>query len=151
MSNSISLHKIKGLNPHLSICYKCGKDNGEIILLGNNDSLNRCNNCDIQQIGRGKCTNCEANNWSFIRNIDEEEKLPWNLCKECESEKKEHEAIVADGGIYWKCSNCNSNGVIKKTSPICQEVRRQMNIDLPNPCGVEFTSKECPICSKKEN
>ena len=34
MSNNIRLHKKYGLNPTLSTCFYCGKETGEIALLG---------------------------------------------------------------------------------------------------------------------
>lgn len=36
MSNSIRLSKEHGLNPTLAVCFYCGKETGEIALLGDN-------------------------------------------------------------------------------------------------------------------
>jgi len=72
--------------------------------------------------------------------------LPGGLCDAC----KEQIQIVKDGGVFFKCKDCGANGAIKKDAPLAKAVRKQMGIEAPEPCGVEFTKKDCPVCSVQE-
>jgi hypothetical protein len=31
-----------------------------------------------------------------------------------------------------------------------ERVRKQMEIEAPNPCGIEFSKNDCPACSEQE-
>ena len=68
-------------------------------------------------------------------------------CNTCNEEIAQHKAVVDAGGIYWKCEDCNNNGVIKKND-YSDAVREHMKIKAPDPCGIAFQKNEgCPICS----
>ena len=148
----ILLHKEKGLNPKLTFCLRCGNDANEIMLIGKNDGKYKCSACGMTSYGkqkRDRCPKCE-HDFYMVRTgiIEEYDKLPASdYCDDCKKEIKAHKEIVADGGIYWKCSKCDRSGVIKVSAPLATEVRRQHGIAPPAPYGIDFV---CPACHLKK-
>lgn len=122
---TLQLHPTKGLNPHLTVCPRCGGDTDEIILLGNSKAFG------------------DINDWEKVTSSD--------FCKKCKKELAYFKSEVEKGGIYWKCDICQCNGVIKQNSLLAQDVRKVMDISAPNPCGIDFTNDDndiCPGCNK---
>jgi hypothetical protein len=147
------IHPKKGVNPRMSCCFKCGKDVG-IVLLGVHEKKYQCNSCDLMHIGgipkNGMCP-CGSYSLTDRGKIGEYEKIPSEICPKCEAIDKEMKSIVADGGIYWKCKDCKSDGAIKKDHPICAEVRKELDIPAPKSCGVELSKeKGCPVCNEED-
>ncbi len=146
---SIRLHKEKGLNPHLTVCPRCGKDSPEILLLGAVNKVYKCLSCNTDYIGRpkkGVCLKCSAR-VKLDREINDGERLPGNNCDECKEELELFDKVVAEGGIFWKCEDCKQTGVIRAASEMAKAVRKKMDIAPPKPCGVNFTKEECPACN----
>jgi len=145
---SILLSKDKGVNPVMGICPRCGKENGEILLVGRSHKY-ICSNCGGTIVGKQpkECPHCGAS-WDFFDKGEFEgsrEKLPSSLCKECQSIidtcKKEMEL----GGVPWKCEDCHSEGVIKHDSEFAINFRKE------NPeVGVLFNKKNCPVCRNRD-
>ena len=143
----LSLHKKKGLNPHLTVCSNCGGPTNEIVLIGAHAYIGRCQGCGLtiyRQRG-GACPKCKGS-VEYVRGIEDNERLTGGLCDKCTEEQNGLKAEVVAGGIYWRCSDCQSHGVLKRTSELAIAVRRQMKIEAPAPCGVEFSKTECPAC-----
>ena len=84
----------------------------------------------------------------FDRDVEDNERLPGGLCDTCKEEVESFKKVVAEGGVHWNCSDCKRSGVIPSNHPLAEAVREQMNIFPPDPCGVTFTKKECPVCGK---
>jgi len=148
------LHKTKGLNPRMTFCPRCGGEANELILVGANDKVHKCEDCGMLHIGAPKhmkCQKCGKYNLSFHTILGDSDKLPASQpCDACQKEIELHRSIIAEGGIYWKCAfNKNHNGVIKPNK-FTIAVRSQLKVNPPSPCGIEFTQKECPVCSPKE-
>jgi len=152
----MKLHPDKGLNPRLTVCTQCGADVG-LALLGEHNIKYTCPKCGCVHFGppdHHKCGKCEE---PFSRvwkkeEIGENEKLPGGLCDACRKQADLMKEVVAEGGIYWKCTVCGSNGAIKSSSSLCAMVREKMGIAPPAPCGIEFHGAEegrCPVCSEK--
>ena len=155
---TITLHSELGVNPRLMTCPRCGKDTNELALIGNNDSVSKCRNCGMTGYGRAsslpKSNKGCTHDWRFERKLQEYEKLPGSLCDDCQKEMDEHAAIVAKGGVYWRCTKCNRSGVIRAESGFSRLIRQSNKLDLPDrggkykPCGVEFTEEQpCPVCA----
>lgn len=145
--SEIRLHPEKGVNPRLTVCRACGKDVG-LVLLGAHDYVTTCPSCNKKLIGGGKCPKCHVMGVNKVR-LPGGLSLPIELCDDCQ--KKHEEAVVAvkDGGIFWRCTDCGSEGAIRKNAPLAQEVRTKMGIEPPGLCGIEFNKNErCPVCSK---
>jgi len=161
MSGKIYLHPEKGVNPRLTICQWCGGDAPELVLVGNDDSVYICGNgCGAKLYGgmgrsRQKCPKCgQVGNWQFDHKLEEYEKLPGGPCDKCQKKIDEENERMAEarkeveaGGVFWKCEKCGSEGAIKRTHPICAEVRKKLNTPTPRSCGVAFTPEECPVCN----
>lgn len=144
---SITLHPTRGLNPHLTFCSRCGRETNELILIGNRDDLRKCASCGSGLIGMrrndpcGKCGNTGPH--ELIRKIDDNERLPASqLCDDCKKEMEENSEIVRQGGVYWKCEECNRSGVIRPgsyASSVRAGVARQKGVELwTEPCGIGF-------------
>lgn len=145
--DTILLHPKKGLNPRMTICYRCGKGTNEILLLGPSEYKHECK-CGINFIGKkiDKCPRCnEISNNSEV--IGEYEKVPSGLCDDCKKEIEEFKAIVEEGGVYWRCTGCGKSGVIKKNE-FTDNLREEKNIPIPDPIGVEFD--KCQVCKEEK-
>lgn len=150
---NIKLDKDKGVNPRLGMCPQCGKDNGEILLLGDRGFKDTCHHCGMVHYGGasdGKCRKCGSriNKATDRKRLEDSEKIPGSLCVTCREQRDELKKIVEAGGVFWRCMDCGSSGVIKK-SEYADAVRKQLGIEAPKPCGVEFGKDDCPACGKK--
>lgn len=139
---SIELHPTLGINPHMGCCPRCGQDNGELILIGRRTNILQCGQCETKVYGHRNsepCPKCGARwgTWMFVGIIGKEDKIPGGLCNTCKEEKERFDAIIAEGGIYWKCKECEQNGVLRPTAPLCAAVREKAGIPS-GPVGVEF-------------
>lgn len=163
---SITLHPEKGVNPRLTICPRCGGDGPELMLIGNQDGVYKCKYCGKSGIGnpsgypKEKCPSSGSLNgrheWKFQRRLDDMERIPGSLCDNCIQEIKEHEKLVADGGVYWRCLKCGKSGVILAHSEFAKAVRNAHKLAEPDtegkykPCGAEFDeSAPCPACTRE--
>ena len=151
----IMLHRKKGLNPRMTCCRNCGKDVG-IALLGVKEYFYKCS-CGASCFGgkpeRGKkCPKCGSlNSYERDRIIEDHERLPIELCKNCQKKEKAAADEVKKGGIYWRCKDCGSAGVIKSGHPLSVKVREQLKVLVPKPCGIEFSKAYmCPVCGTGE-
>lgn len=149
--SSIRIHPEKGVNPKLTYCPRCRGDARELILVGADEGVYKCSSCDITVFGygHGTCPSCKAERTlRRERTIGDHEKLPGDLCEKCETEVKEHNAVVAAGGVHFRCADCGISGVIRASAPLAKMARKQLKVEAPKPCGVEFTKKDCPKCSR---
>ena len=168
--SSIPLHPEKGVNPRLTFCPNCGGEGREIMLIGNREKVYKCAFCHVTIFGHRQsepCPKCkDLGPHEFVRKIEDEERLPGGLCEACEKEKNEHDAVVAAGGIHFKCASCKITGVIKASSELAKTVREHHQKQGQNlvkgwftepihtkgnslvymPCGVEMNSENCPKC-----
>lgn len=149
---SIRLHREKGLNPHMTVCPRCGKDGDSIVLLGATDKIHTCPKCGLRHVGRpddGECQGCGAGfareRWK-TRTIEDYERLPVR-CKACDDELAEWESVVKAGGVYFRCADCKTEGVIRAESEMAKAAREQLGVPPPKPCGVQFTKADCPLCT----
>ena len=141
---TLYLHKEKGVNPRMTFCPRCHNEASEIILLGAREYYSYCPNCKLNTIGSKKCGKCNKTN--SAKKIDEYERLPASEpCDECKKQIKE----VKKGGIFFKCLDCNAIGAVKNNHPLAKKVREQMNIEPPEPVGIEFDKSTCPGCNKQ--
>lgn len=153
MGGSIRLHEKLGVNPKLTFCPRCGGDARELILVGADDGVYKCRECDITVFGYGlgTCPGCNSANrtLSKIRTMEEHERLPGSPCEKCEKEINEHRAVVEAGGVYFKCTDCGVEGVIRGTAQLAKDARKELKVEAPKPCGVEFSKKQgCPKCGE---
>ena len=147
----LQLSKDRGINPRLTVCCRCGGESPELLLIGTADWLHECTVCGVTHIGTARERRCKVDgcggNLTRIRRLDEHERLPsTEPCDACQAEIAEHRAAVEAGGVYFKCSDCGHQGVIKASSPFAAEVRKAHGIDPPGACGVEFDKDDCPAC-----
>ncbi len=149
MGGSIRLHPKLGLNPHMTVCPRCGKDGPEIVLLGAQNYIYTCPSCEARSIGYpnfGKCPKCSSI-MTRDRQIEEWERLPGSICDECRQKQAAAEAVVKDGGVYWRCVDCKSSGALRKCD-YSERVRlaHGKGTRYEGPCGVELSKRDCPVC-----
>lgn len=152
MRGSITLHPEKGVNPKMTYCPQCKGEGRSLILLGNQDKLYQCR-CGQNFIGRPDrdCPGCGAH-WRevmFLRNIEEHEKLPdTEPCEACQELNRQTAKMVAEGGVYFRCEKCGSEGAVRPDHPLSIKTREVAGVEPPLACGVKLD--ECPQCEGKE-
>ena len=151
--SSIKVSKEHGVNPTMAVCARCGKDTGELLLLGRCNEYT-CNDCGAQTYGllkKGtKCKQCASMRLRKTgTDIEAPMHLKLGLCKECVDRDKEHAALVRQGGVYWRCQACGSFGVIRPGTGMAIAARHTAQIAAPKPVGVDFTPQECPVCTER--
>jgi len=148
----MQLHPEKFLNPYMTVCPQCGEEANELILVGVHDTVYRCVSCGMKHIGRPKGGACQKCFSGVVedRKLEDNERLPASQpCEKCQKLNEAANTMVAAGGIHWKCKKCGSSGAIKADHPYAKDVRKQMGIEPPDPCGIEFDEDTCPLCTKQ--
>ena len=105
--------------------YSCGA-----VVYGGLDVLQKCPKCGERR---------DYHSIKERRELGEYEKLPLGICAACEDEIAKHKQIVADGGVYWHCTECHREGVVIASSEMAAAVRAAHKLPAPEPCGIEFT------------
>jgi ribosomal protein L37AE/L43A len=137
--SSIRLSTKHGLAPALTFCPLCGKDTNELALLGAScDKVMR----EVHEMTGGKAGSIDGYKEYGHNRIPSSEP-----CDECKAKQATCNDEVKRGGIYWKCRKCGSEGAIKAEHPLAKQVREQMKIEAPAPCGIDLTG-QCPLCDK---
>jgi hypothetical protein len=142
-----------GVNPHLTICPRCGQDGDEIVLTGSHHKY-KCDSCGQLHVGRpdgGRCANanCHANTSGSRTLVDLGEMDPYERmqgtqpCRKCEEELKTFRAEIDRGGIPCRCKDCRMEGVIKAEHELAKKVRAMHDGKV---AGLEFTKTDCPQC-----
>jgi len=149
MSDSIPLHKEKGLNPHMVKCVYCGEIES-IALVGARDKKFRCATCNIVYVGTSKCPQCGTRG-EYEGTLEDGEYLS-GVCEKCKRDL-EHEDVlfkeeIKKGGVYFRCIGCGASGVIIAEHPIAINARKKLGIEAPDPCGAELPN--CPNCPERK-
>lgn len=149
--SDILISKKHGVNPTMGICENCQEDTGEVICLGLTHKY-RCKSCGREVYGQlagyknsktRVCPSCQGHLTLVEKDVEAPRHLPMGLCDKCQNEMME---IVKSGGVFWKCKDCGSFGVIKPESPVAQDVRETTGIKAPGLVGVEVKKSQCPVC-----
>lgn len=150
--NNIPLHHERGLDPHLTTCPQCGSE-GRGLTIGElrkaeipghpgqyvyaNRGQTTKSAADLEK--RGVISHRHDLHWEKVA---EGEKIPDSEpCDKCQAEQKEHAQIVAAGGVYFRCTQCQQQGVIKPNEFTVQ-VREKHELTNGEPCGIEFETCE---------
>lgn len=150
---SIPLSKKHGVNPHLTVCPRCGRDADELILTGAHHKY-RCDSCGMLHVGRpqdGHCQNpeCHANTSGLHTLVDEGELDPSEKlratqpCATCREELEKFKAVIDAGGVPFRCKDCKVQGVLQAESELAKAVRAKHGGQT---VGVEFDKTTCPKC-----
>jgi len=150
-----------GLNPVIMSCPRCGRPTNEIALLGKAYDYKCSCGVHIYERKVGNCPSCNASNNQWKRmshkevEVGRKKIMATHLCDDCKKEITTFKKTVSEGGVYWKCEDCPSNGVIKKNE-FTEMVREKMGLNVPGPkgyppIGVAFTKKDCPSCGKEKD
>jgi len=138
---------------HTMMCNYCGKILERTIEIKDGENIkHQCPKCGIfivAETGRKECYKC-GTELTEIGKIDDLEKIG-TICQNCQErvakQIKEHSEIVKEGGIYFRCLKCKTNGVIRPHNKLCQEVREKLGAPIPEACGIEIES--CYNCEDK--
>ena len=127
------------LEPHICICVNCGNDTGELSIgvLYKADYKNKVVYADRNSRGR---TNKQVGyNLEWIH-VKENEKVATGFCEECQDNLDAMADMVRAGGVFFKCEECQQEGAIQARHPLSAEVRKQLGIAAPDPCGIKYVS-----------
>lgn len=145
---SLHLQEQKAFGVSMVVCERCKKPTGEILLLGPADHF-VCNDCGTHGLGKGRsvCSRCGSTSLSIVeRNVVPPKYIANGFCKECKAELAHHDALVRQGGVYWKCQKCGSTGVVQPGTLPALTTRHRLGIVAPKPCGMVISC--CPVCAK---
>ena len=144
---SIPISKEGGLEPHLINCARCGQSAGLTVgvLYEGTDLEGRKHYYNHGQ--RGAAERSAGVSFDEVRHVEEGERITAGLCTDCETELESHHKIISDGGVAFRCVECQQEGVIKP-SAFASHVREAAGIKAPAPCGVEFN--KCTEHGKEE-
>lgn len=153
-NKAIPVSEEHGVNPSMGICSICGKETGEILLLGRCNKY-KCSHCGKVIYGKmsvgSQCPRCGKNTINIIaRDVEAPRFISSGLCDDCKKMMEDQKAIVESGGVYWRCKDCGACGVIKADASIAAQVREKLGIKPPALCGVELTKAQCPVCQGRE-
>lgn len=137
----------------MTSCYRCGKGVGIVMHKRMKDfAIYECAKCGANHMGPPapeRCVKCLE--VRFVkRPLARNESIPCELCDDCQKEIREHQQIVADGGVYFRCLQCKAEGVIKPNE-FTKHVRESQGIFPPHPLGIEFVSCEQHTPLKENN
>lgn len=83
------------------------------------------------------CLSCGGSEMSTRSNIPP-------LCPACTEKLEEADEIVRQGGVYWSCSGCRSEGILKPEHPLAVKLRSLYQVKPPDP--VFLMLENCPHC-----
>ena len=146
----MKLHETKGRNARAAYCPRCGGDAPAPVEIGAHEQISRCDDCGAMHYGyssgQKKCGGCGEHALQYVRDLDENDKVPGSPCDDCLEEIEVHQRIVAAGGVYFRCHNCGEQGVIDRNE-FTTNARKVLGCEPPKLCGVEFTIADpCPRC-----
>jgi hypothetical protein len=146
---TIPISRDHGINPSIEICPMCGKETGNIILLGRCNKY-ICQDCRkfIYSSALPKCCPCGSSRVK-LKEVDVKApmRIPGRICEDCKKTLEEQGAMVRQGGVYFKCRKCGTTGVIRPGHIISLLTRHKMGICAPKPCGIEL--EDCPKCREE--
>lgn len=151
MSGTIPLHPTRGIDPHMSICPRCGGD-GEELILGDLRKAEVNGTGQYVYANRGKTSEAgqDLEKQGVIINrhdlhweaVEEHERVPASRpCNKCEADIEMQEGLVKAGGVYFRCTVCHCEGVIKDNE-FTRDIRKNAGVEAPKPIGVEFDNCE---------
>lgn len=159
---SIPLSQEHGINPGLTICPRCGEQGEELILAGNSLKW-RCDDCNrlhVAYVGKTFRMACPCGNkyrdgrrFTKVGKFDgmTDRVFSSEPCGTCREELDKFRKIVEDGGAYWRCKDCGSEGVLRPETELVIDARKMQKVEPPDPIGIEFSKKWlCPVCNKAE-
>lgn len=136
----------RGLDPHMTFCPRCGNESDKITIGVIMEGTLQDGRKVYANRGQTSKTVKQLKKQGINQHITWEEitdpykKIPATQpCEKCLAEISEHKKIVSDGGVYWRCIQCNLHGVIK-AGEFARAVRETHKLTNNEPCGVEFQS-----------
>lgn len=148
----VRMHPEKGVNARPSICPRCDQP-GKQVMLGTKDYMALCKACEIMSLGHekgnSKCPACGKENEVELLEIPEEMAIPF-ICDLCRTDIQTCAKIVKEGGAFWKCEDCGSDGAFTAIHPMTKRARKELGIPTTQPCNIALDkSSGCPVCSVK--
>lgn len=122
MSGSIPLHPKHGLNPTMCTCFYCGKETGEIALLGNHYKDKAPMHMCVSVV---PCTECKEkikqDNITFIVEVEEHRNNAWGT-----------ESEIEPTGRYIAVQRIDDNDVMFATGKDFKQILKQNSMEEQN-------------------
>ena len=136
----IPIDKERGIDPHVITCTRCGKEHGlslGVLMEGTDAEGNK----HYKNKGDYKYDRDHPYiGWEEI--TDPTRKIAMGICTDCEDQLAKFDEELAKGGIFFKCEQCTTTGMIIGSHPLAIATRLQLAVVAPNPVGVEFATCE---------
>jgi anaerobic ribonucleoside-triphosphate reductase len=75
-----------------------------------------------------------------------EQDLKRAMCPECTKKLEQADEVVKAGGVYWSCSGCCSEGILKPDHPLARKLRATYHVPPPDPIVLNLNT--CPYCEE---
>ena len=130
------------LNPRFCICLRCGEDTTELAI-GAIRKAQTSQGWVYAMRGAGHKVKKQLAEQGIHESLHWEalgadEKVPSSApCEKCKEDIINQREVVEAGGVYFKCLKCGLEGTISCKSDLARDVRKNTNIQAPNPVGVE--------------
>lgn len=145
----ITLHKEKGLNVHLTFCQRCGGETNELAFCGNRNWTGICPIHGYVCMGprtakRGYCPHkgCDKQ-LDGVHELADRERVAGTLCDTCRELLEKVNKVLADGGVRFRCRQCQTEGVIARNEDNAATIDEIKGKGFG---GVEIDN--CPGCNK---
>ena len=154
-------HEANESNLRAIVCPLCARPYGMALLdLEGGPKKATCPTCKTvfsgftneRDIVTSECLVCGASLFAAeVEDLGDEEKV--NIpCLRCLTTLLKYEEVIAEGGVFWRCSACGSFGAFPKDDPRAKAARLRVGIKFPEPCVIHFQAKDkaCPRCSESD-
>ena len=132
-------------------CLNCSLEGVEFDI-GPLDRVYRCQGCLSQYIGFpvNRLCNCgqRIQSTDEIGEVADFCRIEVSSCIHCQNRVALLYSLVSSGGVYYRCSNCDTEGAFESNSHIASECRRALGVPFA-PCGVIIDGRTCPTCKQR--
>lgn len=138
-------------NPRSLFCPICRLDQPEQVLMVGEVHKFICIHCQMLHLGQPddeKCVRCGCNVLEDKGVPPEDEKFAApDPCAPCRTNLTRIGAVVALGGLAWRCKDCGAHGAFDHNNPVVPEFRARFT--EPNAMW-ELDQPNCPSCRNEK-
>lgn len=137
-------------NPRQTFCPICRGPTDEVLMMGDTHKF-ICIHCSMLHLGQPDdrlCVQCQCNKLRDTgESLPDERFAASRACDACQEAIVQARAVIALGGLGFRCSDCGSIGAFAKENPMVAEFRSRFPDKRTNVWQLDRLN--CPECRKK--